>query len=340
MMASTVAMAGNDNRRGTAGASQLLINPWTRSAGWGSVNIANARGLESFYANVAGLSFVGKTDIAYSNTMYGGGRNGFKSAAAINALGLAQRVSDRGVLAFSVMAVSFGDIDKTTFDRPEPTQGTFAPTFMNLNVAYSHSFTASIHGGVNIKLVNESTSDVSATGFGIDAGIQYVTGANDELKFGISLKNWGPTYSYSGTGLTFSFINPAGNNTVAEYPAAEMELPTCLNIGLSYDFLFDKWDQVLTLAGSFQSNAFLKDNYAVGFDYSLLKMVHLRAGYVYQRGLFSESDRTTFNTGFACGASFEMPLSKKSDATRLMLDYSFKTGSFSGTHSFGLSISL
>ena len=32
------AIAGNDDRRGTAGANELLINPWARSAGWGGVN--------------------------------------------------------------------------------------------------------------------------------------------------------------------------------------------------------------------------------------------------------------------------------------------------------------
>ena len=32
----------------------------------------------------------------------------------------------------------------------------------------------------------------------LDAGIQYRTGEEDELKFGISFKNWGPRMSFSG----------------------------------------------------------------------------------------------------------------------------------------------
>ena len=43
----TNATAGNPDRVGSAGASQLLINPWARSSGWGGANIASVRGLES-----------------------------------------------------------------------------------------------------------------------------------------------------------------------------------------------------------------------------------------------------------------------------------------------------
>ncbi len=58
-------VAGNKDRSGQAGASELLINPWARSAGWGSVNIAGVRGLESMYVNIAGLGFTDGTQIGF-----------------------------------------------------------------------------------------------------------------------------------------------------------------------------------------------------------------------------------------------------------------------------------
>lgn len=334
--------AGNDERRGTSGATQLLINPWARSAGWGSVNIANTRGLESFFNNVAGLSFVGKTEVAYSNTMLNGGKSGLSSNANINAFGLAQRVFEQGVLGVYVMATSFGDIDVTTENSPESGyNGTFAPSFMNLNLAYAHSFSRSIHGGVAVKIITESTNNVSASGFAIDAGIQYQSGADDELKFGISLKNIGTAFGYEGTGLSISTILNDNNFTV-ESRSAEMELPTCLNIGVSYDFLMESMDQRITLAGSFTSNAFLKDNFALGLEYSLLNMFQIRAGYVMQSGIFNASTRTTTNTGLCAGASVAIPLSKKSDNnTAVQLDYSYRASSpLKGTHSIGATIKL
>ena len=333
------AQAGNDERRGTAGASELLVNPWTRSTGWGGVNIANVRGLEAMFNNVAGLAFVGNVEVAYANTMLYGGRSGLTSGATINTFGIGIRVFDAGVLGAYVMSMGFGDIDVTKYENPEITNGTFSPSYMNINVAYAHSFTRSIHGGAVIKLVTESTDNVSASGFAIDAGIQYVTGEFDQLKFGISLKNWGPSMSYGGTGLSLQMINTAGNNFTVETRSAEMELPTCLNIGLSYDFLFDKWDQKLTVAGSFTSNAFLRDNFALGLEYSLLKKFQLRAGYIFQPGMFSDSDRATAVNGICAGASVDIPLSKKEgNNTGITVNYSYQSATpLKGTHSIGAS---
>ena len=47
--------AGNPQRAGQAGASELLINPWARTSGWGGSNVAGITGLESQFSNVAGL---------------------------------------------------------------------------------------------------------------------------------------------------------------------------------------------------------------------------------------------------------------------------------------------
>ena len=326
--------AGNDNRRGTAGAQELLINPWARSSSWAGINTACAHGIDAFFSNIAGLSFVDHMEFVYTNTMLYGGRSGLVSGASINAFGLALRLGDAGVLGAYVMAMGFGELQKTTVESPEPgTNGTVSPTFMNLNVAYSYAFTNSIHGGANIKVITESTDDVSATGVAIDAGIQYQTGENDELKFGISLKNIGPALSFGGTGESFTMVNEAGNSMTVEFRPGEMELPTCLNIGLSYDFLFEKWSQRLTLAGNFTSNAFLRDNFGLGFEYSLLDRFQVRAAYLYQKDIFS-SNRTTSNTGVHAGASVVLPINKEKGSA-ISLDYSFRTSALKGTHSIG-----
>ena len=332
--------AGNDERRGTAGASELLINPWARSTGWGGVNISNVRGIDAMFDNVAGLAFVQNIEVAYTNTILYGGKSGFNSGASVNSFGLGVRVFESGVLGVYVMTLGFGDLPVTTYDSPEPgTNGTFSPSYMNINVAYAHSFTNTIHGGVVFKLATETTADISGSGFAIDAGIQYVTGENDELKFGISLKNWGPSMKFGGAGHSLTMINNAGNEFTVETRAMEMELPTCLNIGLSYDFLFEKWDQRLTVAGSFTSNAFLRDNFTLGLEYGLLNIVQLRAGYVFQNGLWNGSAATA-NTGICAGASVDIPLSKKEDSNvGLILDYSYRTAApLKGTHAIGASL--
>ncbi|MBP5548076.1 MAG: PorV/PorQ family protein [Bacteroidales bacterium] len=329
-------MAGNDNRRGTAGATELLINPWARSSSWGGINTSCARGIDAFFTNISGLSFVEKTEFVYSHAMLNGGRSGLVSGASVNAFGLALRLGDAGVLGAYVMTMGFGDLYVTTEASPEPgSNGTMSPTLMNLNLAYSYSFTNSIHGGAVIKIITESTDNVNATGVAIDAGIQYQTGENDEIKFGISLKNIGPALSFGGTGMAFTTLNSAGNTMTLEFRSGEMELPTLLNIGASYDFLFEKWNQRLTVAGNFTSNAFLRDNFGLGFEYSLLDRFQARAAYVYQTDIFDSDNRVTANTGLSAGASFIVPMS--SDGSRsLSLDYSYRSAvNLKGTHTFG-----
>ncbi len=340
LLSTSVVIAGNDDRRGTAGATELLVNPWARSAGWGSVCIANVKGLESFSTNIAGLSFVQGTEISYSFSSMYGGKSGLNSGASLNAFGIAQRLFERGVAGVFVSTMSAGNLKETTVEHPEGV-GTFSPTLMNINVAYAHSFTRSIHGGAVIKIISETTADVKGSGFGIDAGIQYVTGENDNIRFGISLRNLGPAMSFEGTGMAVTFPNSSGNNMTVEFRSGSMELPTCLNIGASYDILFEKWEQRLTLAGAFTSNAFLKDNFTVGVEYSLLDCVMLRCGYVAQKDIFNEANRTTANTGFSAGGSFKLPLSKDDDAPEIEIDYAYRMASpLKGTHTFGAIIRL
>ena len=62
--------AGNKDRSGQAGATELLINPWARSSGWGNVSTANVNGLESMFINVAGLAFTNRTELVFSHTTY------------------------------------------------------------------------------------------------------------------------------------------------------------------------------------------------------------------------------------------------------------------------------
>jgi len=60
--------AGNEQRAGQAGASELLINPWARSSGFGGANAASIHGLESIYLNVAGTAFTTSTELLFSHS--------------------------------------------------------------------------------------------------------------------------------------------------------------------------------------------------------------------------------------------------------------------------------
>src|SRR4051812_34646856 len=60
--------AGNKDRAGQAGATELLINPFARSSGWGSANTAGVHGLEAMYLNVGGMAFTQHTELLFCHT--------------------------------------------------------------------------------------------------------------------------------------------------------------------------------------------------------------------------------------------------------------------------------
>ncbi len=327
--------AGNEDRSGQAGASELLINPWGRSSGWGGANSATVRGLESVYMNVAGSAFTTKTELIFSRTNWLKG-----SGVNINTFGLSQRVSETSVISLSVMAMSFGDIQVTTVDLPEGGIGTFSPNLMNIGISYAKAFSNSIYGGITFKIISESISDATAQGVALDAGIQYVTGEAENIKFGISLKNVGPRMKFKGDGLSFrGFIPGNDNQFTVEHRSAEFELPSLINIGAAYDFHINNNNR-LTAAGNFTSNSFTKDQYILGLEYGFKSYLMLRAGYTYEKGIFTMADRTTAYTGPCGGFTVEIPLNKEKGSS-FGLDYSYRTSDpFQGTHCIGVRINL
>ncbi|MGB3077101.1 MAG: hypothetical protein WBB36_17385, partial [Chitinophagales bacterium] len=85
LLVSFGAFAGNKDRQGEAGASELLINPWARSSGWDGLNTACIHGIEAINMNVAGLAFTRKTELVFAHTNWLGG-----TGISFNALGFAQ----------------------------------------------------------------------------------------------------------------------------------------------------------------------------------------------------------------------------------------------------------
>lgn len=344
-LCNTAVMAGNEDRAGQAGASELLINPWTRSSGMAGANVASARGLEAQYLNVAGTAFTKKTELVFSHTKWLKG-----SEININSFGFTQRVGESGVVGLGVMAMDFGDIMITTTELPEGGVGTFNPSFVNIGLSYAKEFSNSIYGGLTVRAVNEAIADVKAQGVALDAGIQYITGKTRNIKFGISLKNIGPPMKFSGNGLNYSAQpsarNPKGDNTTVTMTMrnAPYELPSLLNIGGAIDLFTSKDTAVktihrLSLAANFTSSSFSKDNYQAGVEYGFKNYFMVRAGYYYEKDITNDALRTTALTGPTAGFSLELPLNSK--GTFFGVDYAYRfTNPFQGCHTIGARINL
>jgi hypothetical protein len=372
------AMAGNRDRSGQSGAQHLLIDPWARSSGWNSCGVAETRGMESVFSNIAGLAFTKKTEVTYTRTQYFSGSNG---GVNINAVGIAQGLStknketgrriDLGTIAVSVFAMGFGDVMTTTVDQPDGDGSIFSPKLNYIGIHYAKSFNRFIHGGISFKLVNESISDLRANGVAIDIGVQYLAGPYENFKIGVALRNLGLPMHYKGDGIAIKAVQQGTNYIVSlEQRTADYELPALLTVGLSYDFLFfseeyqlmSKEDRKaegltredaihrITLAGSFIANAYSRDNFAIGIEYGFMKFFQVRAGYLiesFTRRNIDGQERIFANhesiyLGPSAGVTVGLPLAKKGKGNQMLLfDYAYRfTNLWKGNHYIGVKIAL
>ena len=116
-------------------------------------------------------------------------------------------------------------------------------------------------------------------------------------------------------------------------------------IGGSYDFNFSETNK-LTVAGAFSANSFSADQFRLGLDYGMdieKASFHLRAGYVYEKGIFAEQfaygSRLTALSGLTAGLSVDAVVGESKNL--IGIQYTYRSAKlFNGIHSIGLAINL
>jgi hypothetical protein len=324
--------AGNPDRQGESGAAELLLNPWARSAGLHSMSTSSVSGVEAMRINIAGLSRINKGELVIGNTrLYEG------STLGINSVGFATKAGKNGAFGVSLVAMDFGQIAVTTNSQPEGTGATYSPSFFNLGLGYAYTYENKISVGLLVRIISETLPDVSAGGFAIDAGVQYVSGDKDEFKLGIALRNIGSPMEFGGEGLSFRADAPdsAPNYDITVNQRAEdFELPSLLNIGISYDFYFGETNFLRGVA-NFTSNAFARDDFGVGAEFSFRDLVVLRGAYKVALDAGEDFEDNIY-TGLSGGISIDVPL-KRAENRIVGIDYAYRaTNPFRGTHNFSI----
>lgn len=320
--------AGNKDRTGQAGASELLINPWGQSTGLFGMNTSYVSGIEAMKSNVAGLALVKNLEFGISHNTYLTG-----SKVTISNLGIAQRIGGAGVLGLNIMSTGFGEITITDEENPQG-KGTYKPQFLNATLGFARTFSKNIHTGVAATLISQQVSNIRATGAVFEAGIQYVTGKRDNFHFGVTLRNIGTNMRFSGNG--FNIITEAPDNSNYQMnrqtPTDKFEMPTYLNFGASYDYYLDerftdgsaddKPKHRLTGMLNFTSNSFLNDYIGGGLEYSFKELFMARVAYRYEDGIGNSEKSVSMFTGIAAGASVQHGIGERGPI--LALDYSYR----------------
>jgi len=343
LAAPSTTFAGNPDRQGEAGAPELMMNPWARSAGLHSMTTAFVSGVEAMRINIAGLSRINKTELVagYANYLDGTG-------ISMNALGLSQKMGENGAFGISIMSLDFGDIPVTTTTQPDGTGTTFSPSWFNIGFGYSHTFENKVSVGILFRGVFESTSDISASGIGIDAGVQYVTGPKDNFKFGIAIRNVGTRLKFGGEALSQQVVrstndNPDGTNITVRVRVEDFELPSLLNMGISYD-LYPSDDYRFRVLANFTANSFSRDQIGGGVEFAMKEMFFIRGGYNLEFGQTLDDAgneiQESIYDGLSMGVGIEAPF-KKGKPTKFGIDYAYRSSNpFSGTHNVSLRLSI
>jgi outer membrane protein OmpA-like peptidoglycan-associated protein len=318
-----ISIAGNSDRIGESGAYELLINTQARTMGLMGINSANVRGVDAFGSNIAGLAHNKGLSVFsnYTNWLSATGTSLFN-------VGIGGEISNGNNLGFSLGYMTYGEIPRTSSINPEPLSN-FSPFYLNIGLSYARVFGKGVRAGITGKLINESINNLSATGFALDAGMQYTTGEKEDFHFGVFVRNLGFPMKYSGDGLILNRPVPLGSSQY-DLPffnrAAKFELPTQFSIALSKDFYFgDKPSNSeafckpmhrLSASTNFVYNGFTPNNYGLGFEYALKELISLRAGFLYEDNAFNKETTNRAHMGIAAGISYDVKVGKDRKKTK------------------------
>lgn len=323
------AQAQGDDRAGTAAMEELLVPITPRTVALGSAltsGLGTLSGVEALQSNPAALMGNPSTNAMFSRTEY-------LADIGINYFGIAQRFGNNNV-ALSISNWDYGDIPLQTEDNPEiDPEVTFDASTTVVGLSYARQFTDRIAAGLTVKGLSRSIYTVSSSGFAFDAGMTYVVGESG-LRFGVSLKNFGPQLGFGGVGLDQASTGngPTGDFDVpGEIRDLESELPSLLNFGAAYTRQF-AGDLSASFMANFRSNAYDLDQYAAGVELGYMNLIYARAGV----NLTSDTDVSAWEV-WNVGAGLNLDMI----GNGLAIDYAYRPSSvFGGVNVFSVGFTL
>jgi opacity protein-like surface antigen len=303
-------IAGDASRKGTNGAEEVLIPVGARGIAVGGTFLANITGLESIYYNPAGLDVIPRTEAMFSYINYLADIN-------ISYFAIGTSLGDFGSFAFDLKSFDFGDIPITTNQLPDGTGQFFSPTFLTVGLTYSKVLTDRISIGTNLKLITESIQNTNATGFAVDAGVQYRF--SDAFMFGVTIKNVGTNMSFSGGDLSQRSQIPGGTPGATpgtyEIITETFQIPSQFEMSMTYGLNINEQNN-LSLASAFTVNNSLDDQLSFGLEYGFINNFFVRGGY----GLYLQNSEESIY-GLTLGAGIDYNVGGDFS---LIFDYAFK----------------
>jgi hypothetical protein len=309
---------GPRKKLGTSAAPELLIPVGSIGTSLAGSNLSSTSGVDAIFWNPAGLANLNSqsTELLVSHSVYFADMN-------LQYLGLGARLGSLGNIGISVKSLNIGEIEETTETMPDGTGTIYKPTYIVAGLSFAKQMTDRIRFGTTVKFINEDVANLTASTFAFDFGIQYL-GGQSGLAFGITIKNLGNSMRFNGSGLDRQVTNLNGVVSTQRVILQDYDLPTNLELGVSYKVDLGK-KMNLNFSTAFQNSSFSSDEYKLGFEYNYNNIFYIRgAGSLYPD---KEADESLFGPTF--GAGIKYPIGSVS----LGFDYAYRVVNESGFNS-------
>ncbi|MDD5688431.1 MAG: PorV/PorQ family protein [Elusimicrobia bacterium] len=283
---------------GSSAMQFLKVGVGAKQEGMGGAQVAVAEDINSVYWNPAGLGSVSANELSFMHLSQFEGIN-------YEYLAIGHPINESATIGLQIMYLNYGNIDKTLEDATGAydtigSVGSYSAKDMGGAISYGRQVDETINIGGSLKMVSQKIDTNSASGFGIDLGVEYIP-VKGGLQLGLAVQNIGgkvgsdnmPGNIKAGLGKKLSAFEGENNLTVA----------ADVNYGLD--------------------SASIKEN--IGMELMIAEMVGIRAGY--KIGYDEET--------YTLGGGFKM----NSESSTFNIDYAFvPTKDLGDTHRISLGI--
>jgi len=306
-------------RRAQTGFKFLSVSPDARAAGmadaYSSQRVASAA---MFYNPATMAYFTRKVDVSAGQVKW--------IADVDYNMGSVAYSTDWGVFGLTLVAVDYGNFEETI--RADNAQGfldigTYSPSAWAIGLGYARAITDRFSVGANLRFAKQDLGS---------GAISYAGGAATRKDFdqGSTIVDFGVLYwtGYKSLNFAISSRNFSRENTYSE---ESFELPLTFRLGLSMDLIdltsMDKNTHALLLAVDTERPRDFDGQIKIGAEYTIMKTLSLRAGYVFP----------TDEQGISLGAGFGREL----ENFAVRVDYAYTDfGVFDGVNRLSLGVSF
>ncbi len=321
----TIVSNAQTQKTGTTAAQVLKFNVGPRAIGMGGAFTAVSDDITSMYWNPGGTANIQFNEAFFNHTsLYADVRHDFAA--------IASNLSGVGTIGAFVSVLSMDEMMVRTEMMPEGTGEFFTAGAIVIGLNYSRFLTENFAIGGNVKYINESIWNMSATGFGIDIGTLYKLPVLNELRIAASISNFGSKMQLAGRDVTQVVPSGAGGqnfiNTNIELD--KFDLPLLFRFGLSADLYRDGTSKLTTSIDAIHPNDHTEYINA-GAEYSWNEILYLRAGY---NALFEKDSEKGLTLGF--GVHYRII-----DMVKVKLDYAYQDfGRLKDVHYFSVGVNF